>query len=59
MPYNNTRSRLLLYVACVVFSLLCGVMYIFFPRHIDNDDIPLSLSDEPELSDHTMTLPVS
>ena len=42
-----------------MFSLLCGVMYTFFPRHIDNDDIPLSLSDKPELSDHTMASRVS
>ena len=42
-----------------MFSLLCGVMDIFFPRHIDNDDIPLSLSDKPELSDHTMASRVS
>ena len=42
-----------------MFGLLCGVMYTFFPHHIDNDDVPLSLSDKPELSDHTMALPVS
>ena len=53
---RNEESVHILYLSVSTpchLSILCGMMYSFFPRHIDYDDTSLSHSDKPELSDHT------